>query len=277
MQIGLHGKVLSTKNDWKVVKWTYKDVVNLNANLDSNKFDRLIENIENCFHITDEYNEIDQKFSWKYPYQKSTTSPAKITVTELKRLGDEIIEGESLFAKKVDSSLLIEKPSFMEETKFNGAKFGTFLHNTMQRINFENPNIDEIIENAENSYKNRLKKYLEQFLKTNLYRDIKNAKNIWREMPFNLSLKLKDVYSTDDLSRDDEILVQGVIDLYFENDDGLVLVDYKTDNLDTKEEFINRYKVQLNYYRRALEELTDKKVCKVIIYSFKLNEEIELV
>ena len=93
-------------------------------------------------------------------------------------------------------------------------------------------------------------------------------------MPFNLSLRLKDIYNVEDLSKDDEILVQGVIDLYFEEDDGLVLVDYKTDNLNSKEEFLNRYKIQLDYYKKALEELTNKKVKKVIIYSFKLNEEI---
>ena len=267
------GKVLSTKNDWNIYKWAYKDVLNLDKCIDNDKFNRLVKNIENCFHMTDEYENINKKFLWKYPYQASTTLPAKITVTELKRLGDEP-SNEQLLEKKLKNIELIEKPLFIENNSLGGAKFGTFLHNTMQRIDFKNPNIEEIIESADEEYKSRLKKYLEQFLKTNLYEHIKNAKNIWREMPFNLSLRLKDIYNVEDLSKDDEILVQGVIDLYFEEDDGLVLVDYKTDNLNSKEEFLNRYKIQLDYYKKALEELTNKKVKKVIIYSFKLNEEI---
>ena len=267
------GKVLSTKNDWNIYKWAYKDVLNLDKCIDNDKFNRLVKNIENCFHMTDEYENINKKFLWKYPYQASTTLPAKITVTELKRLGDEP-SNEELLEKKLKNIELIEKPLFIENNSLGGAKFGTFLHNTMQRIDFKNPNIEEIIESADEEYKSRLKKYLEQFLKTNLYEHIKNAKNIWREMPFNLSLRLKDIYNVEDLSKDDEILVQGVIDLYFEEDDGLVLVDYKTDNLNSKEEFLNRYKIQLDYYKKALEELTNKKVKKVIIYSFKLNEEI---
>ena len=59
--------------------------------------------------------------------------------------------------------------------------------------------------------------------------------------------------------------------------DGIVLVDYKTDRIDSKEEFITRYKMQLDYYKKALETLTDKKVSKVYIYSFNLNETIEVI
>ena len=95
-------------------------------------------------------------------------------------------------------------------------------------------------------------------------------------MPFNLSMKLKEIYDAEDMSKDDEILIQGVIDLYYEAEEGLVLVDYKTDKLDSKEEFVKRYRTQLDYYKKALETLTNKKVTKVVIYSFNMNEEIKV-
>ncbi len=72
-------------------------------------------------------------------------------------------------------------------------------------------------------------------------------------------------------------MVQGIIDLYFSDEDNkLVLVDYKTDNILSGEELINRYTVQLKYYKKALEEILHTNVYKTFIYSFKLNKEIEI-
>lgn len=283
MLIGFYGTVLSTTNEWKIHNWSYSDVLKLNKEVDDNNYKVLIENIAKNFKITEDYKVIEEKFLWKYPYETSTRLPSKITVTELKRLGDEASEDifevlSNQMSEKMDKLELLEKPSYMEENLYSGAKFGTLLHNVMQRIDFEKYNLDEVIDSVEDTYKKKVKYYLEQFLNTNLYNEIKNAKNIWKEMPFNLSMKTSEIYSgIQDLSVNDEILIQGVIDLYFENQEGdIILVDYKTDHIDSEEEFINRYKTQLDYYKKALENLTQKKVKKVIIYSFNLNKEIEL-
>lgn len=261
------GTVLSTTNDWKLFKWSYKDVLALNKTEDDDNYNVLIDNIEKMFKITDEYNYIDKTFSWKYPYELSTRLPSKITVTELKRLGDESLENLE-FA---------DSPAFMQEVNLGGANFGTLLHNVMQRINFEKLNIDEVLESIEERFRKKVKYYLEQFSQANLYHEIRSAKHYWREMPFNLSMKLSELYNAEDLSGEDEILIQGVIDLYYETEEGLVLIDYKTDKLNSKEEFIKRYRTQLDYYKRALETLTNKRVVKVVIYSFNLNEEIEVL
>ena len=77
---------------------------------------------------------------------------------------------------------------------------------------------------------------------------------------------------------DDEVLVQGVIDLFFiDENDRVVLVDYKTDRVETKEELVERYKIQLNIYKDAVEKSLNRKVDKVCIYSTKLNEMIYLL
>ena len=69
-------------------------------------------------------------------------------------------------------------------------------------------------------------------------------------------------------------MLQGIIDLYFIEDGEIVLVDFKTDNVKSEEELINKYSIQLKYYKRALEEITNMKVKQALIYSFKLNKEI---
>ena len=70
------------------------------------------------------------------------------------------------------------------------------------------------------------------------------------------------------------ILVQGIIDVYFEEPDGLVVLDYKTDQVRAADELKEKYHAQLDYYARALEQLTEKPVKEKIIYSFTLRKEI---
>ncbi|MDO4329614.1 MAG: helicase-exonuclease AddAB subunit AddA [Lachnospiraceae bacterium] len=78
-----------------------------------------------------------------------------------------------------------------------------------------------------------------------------------------------------DLADSDElVLIQGMIDAYLEEEDGLVLVDYKTDRVEQGQELIKRYQVQINYYIRALEQVTGRPVKEAVIYSLHLQEEI---
>ena len=71
-------------------------------------------------------------------------------------------------------------------------------------------------------------------------------------------------------------MIQGIIDMYFENEEGIVLVDYKTDKADSELELIKKYKKQLDYYEEALAKLTNEKIVKKYIYSFSLKKAIEI-
>ena len=93
----------------------------------------------------------------------------------------------------------------------------------------------------------------------------KNEK-LFKEKPFVLGLT----------QEEELILVQGIIDVYFEEDDGLVVLDYKTDRVHNAQELKDKYHAQLEYYAKALEQLTEKKVKEKIIYSFTLKEEIHV-
>ena len=77
-------------------------------------------------------------------------------------------------------------------------------------------------------------------------------------------------------SSDETILIQGVIDAYIENENGIILVDYKTDNVNNEDVLINRYRSQLMLYKKSLEMSTGKTVQTVYIYSFALGKEISL-
>ena len=72
------------------------------------------------------------------------------------------------------------------------------------------------------------------------------------------------------------VLVQGIIDVWFEEEDGLVVADYKTDRIRTGKELTERYALQLDYYAEALKRITGKEVKEKILYSFALQEEIRL-
>ena len=89
-----------------------------------------------------------------------------------------------------------------------------------------------------------------------------------REQPFVLGLQAKEIYADSD--KEEVVLVQGMIDAFFEEEDELVLLDYKTDyiHFDAKEELTKKYKEQLKYYKKALESLKQKKVKEVWFYSF---------
>ena len=75
-----------------------------------------------------------------------------------------------------------------------------------------------------------------------------------------------------------QILLQGIIDAYFEEEDGLVLVDYKTDYVEQgrEQELIEKYRIQLLYYARALEQLRGKKVKEIYLYSFALGKALKI-
>ena len=115
-----------------------------------------------------------------------------------------------------------------------------------------------------------------EFTTSNIGKQLKKAKEIYKEKPFYINIPAKEIYQQENL--DEEILVQGIIDLYYiDENDNLVLVDYKTDYVtkENKDELIKRYNKQLELYKRALEEALQRKVNKEYIYSIYLGE-IEL-
>ena len=72
----------------------------------------------------------------------------------------------------------------------------------------------------------------------------------------------------------EQVLIQGIIDVFFEEEEKIIVADYKTDVVKLPEELVRRYQVQLDYYGEALARLTGREVTEKIIYSFALGREI---
>ncbi len=222
-----------------------------------------------------EIDKIEHILNKKYNYELATKIPTKSSVTNLKQKEQKI---EARF----------EQPKFTrqnEDIKLTGAQKGTLLHLCMQRLEinkeYDENTVNDLIKclvekeiitkiEAENINKNSIL----AFTKSKIWKDMKSAKEIYKEKPFYITIPAKEIYGED---VEEEILVQGIIDLYYINKvDEIVLVDYKTDFVQTEQELIKKYKIQLELYKKALEEALKKKVSNVYIYSTYLKKEIKI-
>ena len=175
-------------------------------------------------------------------------------------------------------------PEFLKkEKKITNAEKGTLMHLIMQKldisIEYDTNKIEELLNRLEEKHiiTNIQKEAVDiekiyEFTKTIIWKEMKTAKKVERERPFYINVPVKEIYEED---TNENILVQGIIDLYYITDnEGLVLVDYKTDRVKEEAELIQKYKEQLNLYKKALERALDRKVDRVCIYSLFLDKEV---
>ena len=241
---------------------------------------------------------------FEYLFKKATTIPTKTSVTEIKRMQEysakensskDIHNNEKLEIK--NENIEIPKPKFLqtdEETKITNAEKGTLIHLCMQKLDIakkeyiledvkklvDELQIKKIISQKEAEAININKVY--QFTKTALWNEIVQAKEVQREKPFYISIPANEIYKVSDELQEnltEEVIVQGIIDLYYiNNNNELILVDFKTDYVPNNEGrfLVDKYKSQLELYKKALESAMGRKVDKVYIYSTFLNKEIEL-
>lgn len=218
-------------------------------------------NIENK-QISEDTNKL---LTWEYEYKKASQIEGKTSVSKL--------------TKKNEKIELDKKPMFLNETEIlNKAEIGTIMHLILQKLDLKKEyNLDEINKLIEKQVLNKVltktqsesidKEKILNFTKSNLYKKIKNAKQAFKEKSFYTNIEIEG----------EKILVQGVIDLYFidENND-IIILDYKTDNVKKTEEdiFTEKYKEQLIIYKKALEQALNKEVKEVYIYSTCLDKEI---
>ena len=219
---------------------------------------------------------LEEQFSYSYPYKKATEMKQKASVSELKKqlyLENEEIEEEVIIP------LL---PKFMQqEEAFSGASRGTAYHRVLELLDFSEDYDGPELQDAVNSMvKNHLltaemascvkREDILKFLESPVAKRMKEASRrnqFHAEQPFVLGEEKED---------SELVLVQGIIDVYFEEDGELVVLDYKTDRVQKAEELLERYKLQLDYYAEVLERVTKKRVKEKIIYSFTLQKEIEV-
>jgi ATP-dependent helicase/nuclease subunit A len=235
------------------------------------------------------------KFNFVYPYDKVRKIPAKLSVSRL--YPSLLDEYDTAFDTETITNAKIRTPQFIKSSGRSGCDVGTATHLFMQFCSFENLRI--------NGVQNELKrlnekgfiddstaslvstKAISRFLSSETMKSLLKAKEIHRELRFNVTL---DAYAfTSDSDRAEElkgesIFVQGIIDcLYVDENDKQTVLDYKTDIIDkdlsheeAREYIIERHLQQLSYYYAAAKIITGKDIDRVVLYSFSLGEEIEI-
>ena len=277
--------IVNKNNDWDVVKVKYDELYSQENESDSKSlsFQDVLKIVKGIDTSSDEeYMLIDSQMNWKYPNEYATKLPNKVSISELKRLkiiiDDESLDYNNAFNKK-EIAKLVSKPEFMNEDVESGSAYGTLLHETLRRIDFKSFSIDDAKKIVSTFTDNQsiiksIVNKISYFSKTNLFKEIADSNSIYKETSFNLNLSAREVYGIDS---DEVVMIQGIIDLFFINQyDNIVLVDYKSDYVNSEKELIDRYKIQLDLYKKALEDILEKEVSKTIIYSFKLGKEIYL-
>lgn len=215
----------------------------------------------------------------------------KTTVSELKKEGmqEEAAEGLTLFPEEEVVPYLPQFIKEQEETVSETTR-GSAYHRLLEIFPFERQEtwtaakIRTVIEECKadrrlsEEYAAAINVYkIRAFLQTPLAARMAKAarsNRLHREQPFVLGLSANRLNT--DFPEDETVLIQGIIDVYLEEEDGIVLADYKTDLVKDPKELILRYRVQLDYYEEALVRLTGKCVKEKLIYSFGLEQEITL-
>lgn len=236
------------------------------------------------------YAQVEQKLSWEYSWDLGVKTKQKYTVTELKnlRMQEETEYAEALYQ---ETELVPILPQFIEKTQEKtGAARGTLYHMIMECMDFEKVRkaktlqaVKEELMRLESLGKltKEEKKSLRPadfltFAKSDLAKrmlEAKKNKKLYKEQPFVIGIPGNEA---DGLDKDEQVLIQGIIDAFFYEGDEVVILDYKTDWVREEKELVERYQVQLGYYERALEMVTGKRVKERLIYSFALGKVVAI-
>ena len=212
---------------------------------------------------------------WQYPKLELTKTEGKSSVSKI--------------AHEEKTKYVVEEvtPIFLKQTqkKLSGAEIGTTVHLIIQKLDYNKEyNIERIKALLEELEAKKIINEAQKeavpienilnYTKSNIFKSLKKAKKVYKEKAFYINIPAKEIYNN---NVTEDVLVQGIIDLYFiDENDNIVLVDYKTDYVPEKNEryLVEKYKKQLDLYAKALENSVNKSVTKKYIYSLYLNKEI---
>ena len=239
---------------------------------------------------TEEEEVWDKDFSYRYDHEESTHLYPKYAVSLLKKQAIEAVKEEG--DKKGETGGESEGLSEAEKSRKNGqvherntekrekglgAKIGDSFHHALALFDYTKglEQLPAILGEEELSLLN--KEQFQTFLSSSLGECFKKAfqeKRLFREMHFMRALPFCALFP--DRKEEDEVLLQGIVDAFIVEDDGIILVDYKTDRVKSEEELRERYRKQIMLYSDALEAILGKRVKRRVLYSFYLAKEVEI-
>lgn len=244
---------------------------------------------------------MEEHFSYVYPYEKSTHRSPKYSVSLLKMkameehgetLSETGQEGKAIApewdeananaeekqqAKEKSDSPLIQK--MKAEGKNIGAAIGDSYHHALAFYDYSKDisQLSDFLSPEEYGLLNqeKLKKFLDSPL-GQLFAKAYKENTLYREQHFMQEVEYEKLFPEDGGDNVEKVILQGIIDAFIMEEDGIILVDYKTDRVKDGEELRNRYQKQIDLYSEALEQILGKKVKRRVLYSFSLGEEVDL-
>ena len=247
---------------------------------------------------------MEEHFSYVYPYEKSTHRSPKYSVSLLKmkameehgeklgeQLGTEIEqEGRAVApewdegkaearqqAKDKSDSPLIRK--MKAERKNIGAAIGDSYHHALAFYDYfkDISQLSDFLSPEEYGLLNqeKLQKFLDSPL-GQLFAKAYKENTLYREQHFMQEVEYEKLFPEDGGDTVEKVILQGIIDAFIMEEEGIILVDYKTDRVKDGAELRNRYQKQIDLYSEALEQILGKKVKRRVLYSFSLGEEVDL-
>ncbi len=237
--------------------------------------------------------EIRKRLEFRYKYRDVCSVPSNISVSDIKKAEEEIFEpqAENLFSEEKNR----KKPKFiMEEKGLSKAEKGTAMHFVMQKLDLNKVNLlNEIKEQIKNMFEKglitkdeeesinifKIQKFFKSNLGQRLLKAYKENKQVFRELPFITEIPVKRIEKDliDKIFNNEKLRLQGIIDCFFEEDDGIVLLDYKTDYVENgkEKEILDKYRVQIDLYTETLERVIGKKVKERYLYLFGIDKEVK--
>lgn len=237
--------------------------INVIDEIELNEINDVVDFVEpNC----DTIKKISEKLEYKYSRKELEGISSKLTASTLDRM-------DSSF-KYIASS----KPAFLNKSGLTPAQRGTAMHTFMQFCSYENA--EKSLENeidrlysmgylTEEQASSLDREKLSEFFKSDFAKRMFASDKIYREVKISSFVKACDIYNT---HFDDDILVQGIADCVFEENSQLILVDYKTDKVNGERELIERYRRQIDFYKKTLEKTFKMPVREAVLYSFHMGK-----
>lgn len=241
---------------------------------------------ESDFSYTEKYDADNGKINSDGGTQDNLIIPVKISVSDIKRIhssAEEDSEISDLFSHKqsvVMKKITVERKKDGKK-KLSPAEKGTLIHTCLQLLDLKKCKYIVDASGAEEYIKSFLEELknekifsadevdavetgiLVKFILSDIGKRVFNAEKVYRETPFTISMSWSEISGNDTfLVPDENVSVQGIIDCFIVEDDGCIVIDYKTDYLrqETAASIDEAYQVQIKCYCNAIERITGKKV-----------------
>jgi ATP-dependent helicase/nuclease subunit A len=228
---------------------------------------------------------VEAKLGWRYAHSLAIGKPTKLSVTEIKRRFEMLAETDG--HRPFEQPPIITRPRFIQASgKLSAAELGILMHTVMQQADFTGDVSESGMVSQVQTMTAKELLLPEQaaavdtgaaaaFFATDIGQRMIRSPQVRRELPFSLMLPAERFYA--DLAGSKEaVFVQGVIDVLFDEPDGLVLLDYKTDRVANSAELAERYATQLTIYAEAVETIFKKPVKEKYLYIFSTREAIRI-